>query len=84
MSSRNRAFAAIALLVTLLAGLVTGYAYAQAQPPFVAGHVFSGNEIGYRIDGMIAGKPARATLLIKIDGEWHEFQPNLDVTPLAR
>jgi hypothetical protein len=84
MSSARRLMAIVALLVAVLIGGIGGYAYAQAKPSFSSGHVFSGNEIGFRVDGMIYGKPARATLLIKIDGEWREFQPNIDVTPLAK
>jgi hypothetical protein len=38
----------------------------------------------FRINGMIYGKPPRATLLIKVDGVWHEFMPNLEVTPIAK
>ena len=41
-------------------------------------------EIGFRVEGMHPGERSRATLLIKIDGEWHEFQPTIDVTPLAK
>ena len=83
MSSASRLMAIVVLLVTLLIGGIGGYAYAQ-KPFFSSGHVFSGNEIGFRVDAMMFGKPARATLLIKIDGEWREFQPNIDVTPLAK
>ena len=81
-------FKQIVLGLVLVAALFTcalaGYAYGQARPPFVAGHVFSGDEIGFRIEGIHPGQPSRATLLIKIAGEWHEFQPTIDVTPFAR
>lgn len=82
---RNRFILGAVLLGCLLVGAVIGYTYAQpSQPPFPSGHVFTGNEVGFRVDGMMYGKPARATLLIKIDGGWHEFMPNLEVTPLAK
>jgi hypothetical protein len=74
----------LVLIVGLFVGGIAGYAHAQTRPPFVAGHVFSGDEIGFRIEGMHPGQPSRATLLIKIAGEWHEFQPTMDVTPPAR
>jgi hypothetical protein len=81
----KRVMLVLVLVVTLIAGVAGGYTYAQTtQPSFTGGHVFSGDEIGFRIDGMMFGKPPRATLLIKIDGVWHEFQPNVNVTPLAK
>ena len=73
------------VLACLLAGGVVGFSYAQTiRPPFTAGHIFSGKEIGFRVEGMHPGQPSHATLLIKIAGEWHEFTPSLDVTPLAK
>jgi hypothetical protein len=84
MFSSKRMLLTITLVVGLLVGGLAGFTFAQVRPPFTSGHVFSGDEIGFRVDGMIYGQPARATLLIKIDGQWREFQPNIDVTPLAR
>jgi len=84
MFTKRTVFGAV-VIVCLVVSVLVGYGYAQAvRPPIVPGHVFSGDEIGFRVEGMHPGERSRATLLIKIDGEWHEFQPTIDVTPLAK
>lgn len=82
---RNRMIVAALVLSSLLMGGLLGRSYGQtARPLFTAGHIFSGNDVGFRIDSMMLGKSAHATLLIKIDGEWREFAPTLEVVPVAK
>jgi hypothetical protein len=43
--------------------------------------VITGSNFGFRIDGWYIGKPITGTLLVQVNGVWHEVQSNPSVTP---
>ena len=65
-------------LLALFAGRVPAL-HAQATRPFPT--IITGNNFGIRIDGWSVGKPITGTLLVQVNGQWHEVQSNPNVTP---
>jgi hypothetical protein len=87
MSVTKRIALVVVLMACLMAGGVIGYGYAQtAQAEFKRSFptVISGSDFGFRIDHAATGQVIRGTLLVRIQGEWHEIQAASDVTPLAK
>jgi len=68
-------------LLALLAGRAPAL-HAQATRPFPT--IITGNNFGIRIDGWSVGKPITGTLLVQVNGQWHEVQSNPNVTPEIR
>jgi hypothetical protein len=69
------------LLVFLLAQLTP--AHAQQRPSLRLPTVFTSPDFGFRIRSWKLGEPIDGTLLIRFNGQWHEVQADVTVSPAA-
>ena len=66
---RVRRIAAAAILLVLIGAVV--WTRAQGRSTIAPQTVFSGSDLGFRVDGAPGSAPA-GTLVVKVDGKWVE------------
>ena len=75
----------IAVVVLWLSSLLAVGTLASGQlygfDPLVAPYVLSGNDIGFRVEGVIKDTPAGTVVIRGMDGEWVEPVVNHQVQP---